>query len=139
MLVQHRQEKENDNLDSRTSSSSRQSTTPEPAEDELEDLELLPREPLPRVAEARQPTRIAFTYADGTEPRGTPPGVIYRYQHKVQVAYLDLRSFTRAYKAAKKGFYFDAPQGGNRLYLKVLDPTYKSALAGSRAIPPKCD
>ena len=125
MLVQHHQEKEYDNLDSRTSSSSRQSTSPEPADDELEDLELLPREPLPRVAEARQPSKISFIYADGTEPRGAPPAVIYRYHHKVQVAYLDLRSFTRAFKAAKRGFYFDAPQEGNRLYLKVLDHTYR--------------
>ena len=95
------------------------STTNPDSEDE--DQGLLPREPLPRVAEARQPTEISFRYADGKQPP-EQPHTIYRFDRAVQVAHLDLRSFTNAFRAASRGYYFDAPQGGERLYLRVTNP-----------------
>ena len=84
--------------------------------EECEDPDLFSQSPLARVAEARQPKNLFFLYKNGKEPRRQPT-LLYRCHYSVPVEHLDLRPFSRAYKAATRGFYYDGPQNGERLYL----------------------
>ena len=94
---------------------------PPPVHDRAGPPELPERDPdlLPEIQPERQEDdhHYIFKYADGSQPTH-PVNRLYRDLARVRVVDLDLRRGTRAYKAARHGYYYDKING-QRLYLHI--------------------